>query len=60
MSEYEVVRIVSLVGFLILALGALASHRLNWGKALRMGLIWAAIFLGIALFFSIVGPGEMP
>lgn len=56
MNEYEIVRIISLVGFLILALSALASHRLNWSKSIRMGLIWIGIFLGVALLFSIVGP----
>ncbi|MGQ7829112.1 hypothetical protein [Altererythrobacter sp. Z27] len=57
MNEFSIVQIISLVGFLILALSALASHRLDWGKAIRMGLVWAAIFVGIALLFSIVGPG---
>lgn len=56
MNEFEIVRIVSLVGFLILALSALAAHRLNFGKAVRMGLIWIAIFFAVALLFSIVGP----
>ena len=56
MNENSVVQIVSLVGFLILALSALASHRLNWSKAIRMGLIWGGIFLGVVLLFSIVGP----
>lgn len=57
MNEFSIVQIMSLVGFLILALSALASHRLDLGKAIRMGLIWSAIFVGIALLFSIVGPG---
>ncbi|MFZ9395248.1 MAG: hypothetical protein ACO25F_04195 [Erythrobacter sp.] len=56
MNEVSVVQIVSLVGFLILAISALASHKLDSAKALRMGLMWAAIFLGVALLFSIVGP----
>ncbi|HEX5644528.1 MAG TPA: hypothetical protein VFX62_03345 [Erythrobacter sp.] len=56
MSDASVVQIVSLVGFLILALSALASHRLSSGKAMRMGLIWAGIFIGVVLLFSIVGP----
>lgn len=58
MTEYSIVQIISLLGFLILALSALASHRLNWSKAVRMGLIWVAIFLGVGLLFSIVGPGS--
>ena len=58
MNEYEIVRIISLVGFLILAASALAAHRLDLGKAVRMGLIWIAIFFAVALLFSIVGPGS--
>ena len=56
MSEYEVVRIISLLGFLVLAASALAAHRLNFGTAVRMGLIWIAILFAAALLFSIVGP----
>lgn len=56
MNEYAIVQIISLAGFLILALSALASHRLSWSKAVRLGLIWAAIFVGVALLFSIVAP----
>ena len=54
MSEYEIVRIISLVGFLVLAGSALASFKLSWSKALRMVLIWCAIFCAVALFFSII------
>lgn len=54
MSEYEIVRIVSLVGFLILAGSSLASFRLSWSQGIRMALIWGAIFCAIALFFSII------
>lgn len=56
MSE-SAVQIIALVGWLILAGGALASYKLSWGKAVRMGLVWAAIFVSVALLFSIVGPG---
>ena len=56
MNEYEVVRIVSLIGFLILATSALAAHKLDFAKAVRMGLIWLAIFFAVSLLFSIVGP----
>ena len=53
MSEIQIVQIISLVGFLILAGSALASFRLSWSKVLRMALIWGAIFCAVALFFSI-------
>ena len=54
MSEIQIVQIISLVGFLILAGSALVSFRLSWSKALRMALIWGAIFCAVALFFSII------
>nr|WP_298896401.1 hypothetical protein [uncultured Altererythrobacter sp.] len=54
MNEFQIVQIISLVGFLILAGSALASFRLSWSKALRMALIWGSIFCAVALFFSII------
>lgn len=56
MNEYSIVQIISLLGFLILAVSAFASWGLNWGKVLRMSLIWAAVFVGMVLIFSIVAP----
>lgn len=57
MNDMATLQIVALLGWLILAGSALASYKLSWRKALRMGLIWAAIFVGVAILFSIVGPG---
>ncbi len=54
MSEIQIVQIISLVGFLILAGSTLVSFRLSWSKALRMASIWGAIFCAVALFFSII------
>ena len=54
MSDIQIVQIISLVGFLILAGSALGSFRLSWAKALRMALIWSAIFCAVALFLSII------
>ena len=54
MNEYQIVQIISLVGFLVLAGSALASYKLSWSKALRMALIWGSIFCAMALFFSII------
>ena len=54
MNEYQIVQIISLVGFLVLAGSALASFKLSWSKALRMMLIWGSIFCAVALFFSII------
>lgn len=57
MNEHETVRIIALVGWLILVGGALASYRLSWGKALKMGLTWVAIFVGLFLLFDLVSGG---
>ncbi len=57
MNETDAVQIVALTGWLILVGSALASHRLNWSKALRMVLVWMAIFLSVFLVFSLVRVG---
>jgi hypothetical protein len=40
--------IMSLVWLLIVG-SALASYRLGWGRAIRMALVWLAIFGGLYL-----------
>ena len=50
MNEYHIVSIISLVGFLILAVGALRTHRLDLRRTLIMAGAWVAIF-GIAVLF---------
>ncbi len=57
MNEGQMVSIVALLGWLILAGGALASYRLNWSKALKMMLTWVAIFAGLFLLFDAVRGG---
>ena len=54
MSGASLVSIVALVGWLILALGAYRSHRIDTSKTIRLALIWGCIFAGLALFFSLV------
>ena len=56
-SETQLVQIVALVGWLILAGSALASYKLSWGKAAKMALTWAAIFVGVFVLFSLVRGG---
>jgi len=51
-NEVDTVQIVALTGWLILVGGALASHRLNWSKALRMAFVWMAIFMGVFFLFG--------
>lgn len=57
MSEGQIVSLVAMLGWLILAGSALASYRLNWSGALRMGLTWFAIFVGLFVLFDLVRGG---
>ena len=50
MNEYQIVSVISLIGFLILALGALRTHRLDLRRMLIMAGAWVGIF-GIAVLF---------
>ena len=54
MSEFDTVQLVALLGWLILCGSALAARRLSWKKGVSMALIWVAIFVGVALFISVV------
>lgn len=48
------VSLVSLLGFLVLALAALRAHRLDARKAVVYALIWGSIFLAVAAVFGAV------
>ena len=54
MNEFEIVQVVALVGWLVLALGAFAAHGLNWKTSLRHALIWAVIITGLMLLVTMV------
>lgn len=54
MSEIDLVSIISLVGFLVLAVSALSAHRLSLKKGVVMALAWAAIFAIVVLFISMM------
>ena len=54
MNEYSIVSIISLLGFLVLAVSALSAHRLPLRKGLVMALAWGAIFAIVVLFINIV------
>ena len=54
MNEFDAVQLISLLGFLVLAGGALIGQRLNWKKGLVMALTWAGIFVMVFLFISLV------
>lgn len=47
MNSELVLPLVASVGWIILAMSALASHRLGWGQMVKMGLAWVVIFVGI-------------
>ncbi len=55
MSELDWLQIVSSFGVLIIVGSALAAYKLSWHKALRYALIWAGLFLAVALLFNLFG-----
>jgi len=57
MNQFEIIGIVSLLGWLFLAGSALASYRLGWGQMARMALTWLAIFVGLTLLVGFFYPG---
>lgn len=52
MSSLALVSIISLLGWLVLALGAYRAHRIGAKQTLVMALMWGAIFLLVAAVFS--------
>ena len=57
MNEFQVVHLVYLFGWLVLAGSALASYRFSWRKGVSMALVWLAIFGGLFLFIQAVRGG---
>jgi hypothetical protein len=49
MNQFEIIGIVSVLGWLFIAGSALASYRLGWGRMAKMALTWLAIFVGMTL-----------
>lgn len=47
MNSELVLPLVASIGWLILAMSALASHRLQWSQLVKMALSWVVIFGGI-------------
>jgi len=52
-SEVGVVQIIALIAWLVLATSAFASFRLGWKENMRLALVWAGIFVSVALVFSL-------
>lgn len=51
----ELVSVVALAGWLILALSAYRSHKIPGRKTLTYVLVWASIFVAVTLVFAAVG-----
>ncbi|VVT15516.1 hypothetical protein [Erythrobacter sp. EC-HK427] len=54
MNGVHWVSIIGLVGWLALAAGAYRSYQIDTSDTIRMALIWAAIFVGVAFVFSVI------
>lgn len=54
MSGDELVQLIAIFASLVLVSSGLAAHRLSWSKGVRLGLIWAGLFVVVTLFVSIV------
>lgn len=54
MGEAQWLSAIAMIGWLILVAGAYRSYRVDTGKTIRMALTWAAIFTGVAIFFTLV------
>jgi hypothetical protein len=46
------ISLISLIGFLVLAIAALRAHRLDARKAVVYALVWGSIFLAVAAAFG--------
>lgn len=54
MNEYQIVSLISLLGFLILVISGFRARRVDWRKGLFMAGMWAGIFAITALFIDLV------
>jgi hypothetical protein len=54
-NEGAIISIVALLGWLILAGGALASFRLGWSRLVKLAFTWLAIFVGLFLIADLMG-----
>ena len=54
MSGDQIVQLIAIFASLVLVSSGLAAHRLSWSKGIRLGLIWAGLFVIVTLFISII------
>ncbi len=55
MTEFGIISLIALAGWLALALGAYRAHQVGMGRTIVMGLIWGSIFLFVAMIFTAIG-----
>ena len=55
MNEGSWVSLIALGAWLILAVSAFRAHRVGARKMITMGLMWASIFVAVALIFHAIG-----
>lgn len=53
MSGDQLVQVIAIFASLVLVSSGLAAHRLSWSTGVRLGLIWAGLFVIVTLFISI-------
>lgn len=54
MNEYQIVSLISLVGFLIFVASGYRARQVEWRKGLFMAGAWAGIFAIVILFIDLV------
>jgi hypothetical protein len=55
MSEFAIISVIALVGWLVLVLGAYRAHRVGMQRTVIMSLIWGGSFLFLAMIFTVIG-----
>ena len=53
-SGDQLVQLIAIFASLVLVTSGLAARRLSWSRGIKIGLIWAGIFVIVTLFISIV------
>ena len=54
MSGDQLVLLIAIFASLVLVSSGLAARQLSWSKGVRLGLIWAGLFVIVTLFISII------
>ena len=55
MNPFPWISLIAILGWLVLAVGALRAHRVGARKIVTMTLTWLAIFVLVAAIFTSVG-----